>query len=167
MAIPAVLREYLAGAKYDRIRHRKGYTASEVAGALGIPPALLAKTVVLAAGGRGILAVVPATCRVDLDGVRRLIGDRNVAIVPESSLRGLFPDCAIGTMPPLGGPYGMEAIIDARIAGQETITFQAGSHEEVVRMSWEEFARIESPRIGEISTEPGSGSAPTPSGTSP
>lgn len=168
MAVPPNLRDYLdaSGAKYETLPHRKGYTAREVADSLGMPPAHLAKTVVVAAGGKHVLAVVPATCRVDLDRLGALLGDPQVSLVPESAFRRLFPDCAIGTMPPLGGPYRMEAVVDSRLAALEQITFQAGSHEEVIRMAWEAFCRIESPRTGQISTGPQEGSA-SPAGTSP
>ena len=147
MAVPARLRDYLdgAGVRYEVLPHLKGYTARAAALDLGIPPDHMAKTVVVSLGDRTILASVPASCRVDLEKLAAALGEERPTLVPESSFRHLFADCEIGTMPPLGGAYGMGVIVDKRLPGLEQITFQAGSHKEAIRMPWEDFARLENP----------------------
>lgn len=152
MALPTRLEEYLArtGVKHQLFRHEKGYTARAAARDLGIAPELLAKTIVVSVGGRPFLVAVPASCRLDLAALGKLVGGEVPVLVPESSFRQLFPDCQIGTMPLLGGAYGMDVVVDEGLAGGESITFQAGSHREVVRMAWEDFARLERPRTGPI-----------------
>lgn len=147
VAVPARIREYLdgAGVRYEVLHHRKGYTARAAALDLGIPAEHLAKTVVVSAGDRTVLASVPASCRVDLEKLASALGEERPTLVPESSFRHLFADCEIGTTPPLGGAYGMGVIVDKRLPGLEQITFQAGSHKDAIRMPWEDFARLENP----------------------
>lgn len=149
MAIPESLREYLqrAGVSYETLAHPKAYTAAEAAKGLGVSPDLLAKTIVVDLGGRVVLAALPASCRADLSALGAALGEGPAALAEESTFRRLFPDCEIGTMPPLGGAYGMDVIVEERTAAEETITFQAGSHRDAIRMGWDEFARLEDPGI--------------------
>jgi Ala-tRNA(Pro) deacylase len=152
--IPSRVQEYLdnTGARHVILRHRRAYSAMDAAAALGILPGEVAKTIVLGSRGETVLATIPADSRLDLRRMGEILGDPDVALLPEESFRTLFPDCEIGTMPPLGRLHGMKIIVDSRLGAEESITFQAGSHEDAVRMSWREYARIESPTTRDITS---------------
>ncbi len=56
---------------YEMLAHQKAYTAQEVAGRVHVPGRAYAKVVMLR-GNRGLaMAVLPATCRVNLARPRR------------------------------------------------------------------------------------------------
>jgi Ala-tRNA(Pro) deacylase len=65
-------------------------------------------------------------------------------------MRRLFPDCELGAMPPFGHLYGMPVYVDACFPSAQTIVFQGGNHREVVRMAYDEWARLVKPVRGEF-----------------
>jgi Ala-tRNA(Pro) deacylase len=51
----------------------------------------------------------------------------------------MFEDCELGAVPPLGLAYGMTTVIDDSLADQPEIYFEAGDHEQLIRINREEF----------------------------
>jgi Ala-tRNA(Pro) deacylase len=50
-------------------------------------------------------------------------------------------------MPPFGNLYGMPVYVEPHLAADEQIAFNAGTHTEVVRMAYEDFARLAHPKL--------------------
>jgi Ala-tRNA(Pro) deacylase len=63
----------------------------------------------------------------------------------------MFPGCEIGAMPPFGNLYGMEVFVSPTLAEDESIAFNAGSHTELIRLSYKEYAQLVSPAIVNLS----------------
>jgi Ala-tRNA(Pro) deacylase len=59
----------------------------------------------------------------------------------------LFPECEAGAMPPFGPLYGMDTYVAARLADDEYIAFNAGTHTELIRMRYRDFARLADPKV--------------------
>ena len=59
----------------------------------------------------------------------------------------MFGDCELGAMPPFGPLYGMKVYVDEALTADEEIAFNAGSHTEIIRLSYEDFARLADPQI--------------------
>ena len=57
-------------------------------------------------------------------------------------------------MPPLGNLYDMPVYADASFAKNEEITFNAGTHRELVRMTWADLMRLLNPQIVDLSRHP-------------
>jgi Ala-tRNA(Pro) deacylase len=72
----------------------------------------------------------------------------------EDELGKLFPDCELGAMPPVGDLYGLTVYLDSSLAGEPAITFNAGSHREVIHMRTAEFRRLTQPVIVSLVREP-------------
>ena len=87
---------------------------------------------------------------VDLDRVRSLTGARTVEIASEQEFKNAFPDCETGAMPPFGNLYDMPVYADPKLAENEEITFSAGTHRELVRMSWYDMVRLVNPLIAQL-----------------
>jgi len=130
---------------YATTPHRQAFTALEVAQSAHIRGREMAKTVIVEVDGRRAMAVLPATRHVDLDQLRRSLGARQVRITPEGAFRLDFPDCEVGAMPPFGNLFSMEVLVDPALAEDESIAFTAGSHSEVMRMAYRDFARLVRP----------------------
>jgi Ala-tRNA(Pro) deacylase len=143
------LREFLEKEKapYQREFHRIAYTAQEVAAEEHISGDMMAKTVVLKADDRFLLAVLPASTRTDLEKVKAALGAKDVRLASELEFTGLFPDCEVGAMPPFGNLYGVPVYADASLAKDEEIVFNAGTHQDTIRMKYADFARLAQPRI--------------------
>jgi Ala-tRNA(Pro) deacylase len=48
-------------------------------------------------------------------------------------------------MPPFGNLYGMRIFVDEALGRAEQITFNAGTHRELIRMAWTDFLRLVQP----------------------
>lgn len=131
---------------YEVIHHRVDYSAMETAHDTHTPGREFAKTVVLATPEGHVMAVLPATSRVDLLRFARAVGAAEVRLATEDELADLFPDCQVGAEPPFGRLYGVPVFVDASLADQEHITFNAGTHDEAIRMRFADYEKLEQPR---------------------
>ena len=145
----AKLREFLDanGVKYVTIRHSLAYTAQEVAASAHVRGKDMAKTVVVKVDGQLAMAVVPASQKVDLARLRDASGAKTVEVATEQEFRDAFPGCDVGAMPPFGHLYGMNVFVDQKLAADEEISFNAGSHTELIRLSYPDFERLAKPKL--------------------
>jgi Ala-tRNA(Pro) deacylase len=143
------LREFLDqnNIKYMVISHSVAYTAQGIAALAHVPGKELAKTVIVLVDGRLAMAVLPASSRVDLIKLRRYLGAERVELASETEFCDRFPDCETGAMPPFGNLYGMAVFADESLALDKEIFFNAGSHRELVRMSYADFCGLVKPAL--------------------
>ena len=131
---------------YSVLPHQNAFTAQEVAETSHIPGDRLAKVIVLKDGeGSHFLAVIPSTRWLDLAAVGLATGRRGITFANEDEISRIFPDCVVGAMPPFGNLYGVSMYVDPCLLTGEEIWFQAGNHHQVVRMSREDYERLERP----------------------
>ena len=140
--------------KYMVISHSVAYTAQGIAALVHLSGKKLAKTVIVKIDGKLAMAVVPASLHVDLDLLRAAADARLVELASERAFKDAFPDCETGAMPPFGNLYGMPVYADSSIAEHEEITFNAGTHRELMRMAWADVARLVNPRIVNLTYRP-------------
>ena len=133
--------------KYVTIRHSPAYTAQEVAASAHIPGKELAKTVMVKLDGRLAMAVLPASYQVNFERLKKAAGVSQAELASEREFRDLFPDCDVGAMPPFGNLYGLEVFVAERLADDEEIAFNAGTHTELMRLAYRDFDRLVQPRI--------------------
>lgn len=140
MGIAHTVREYLdeAGVDYDLVHHAYTPNSRRAADAARVPQDQLAKPVMLEDAKGFVMAVVPASRRVEFESLERQTG-RRLALASESELRDLFIDCQRGAVPALGQAYGVEVIWDDCLASCPDIYFEAGDHTDLVHMSGKEF----------------------------
>ncbi|GAB3039298.1 YbaK/EbsC family protein [Oleiagrimonas citrea] len=131
---------------YEVIHHTRAITAQEVAASTHIRGDMLAKTVMVKLDGRLAMVVLPAAHRVPLGHLRHLTDASRVELATETDFRDRFPDCEVGAMPPFGHLYDMDVYLDERLAGNEEIAFNDGTHTDLVRMPYVEFERLAKPR---------------------
>jgi Ala-tRNA(Pro) deacylase len=133
---------------YEHLHHPPAYAANRTAQVLHVPGREMAKTVVLRADGRYVLAVLPATHRLDLEQVRQDLGAERVEMASEAEMDRLFPDCERGAVPPFGSLYQLETWVDASLADDERIVFDAQNHQDAIRMRYRDYEAVEHPRQG-------------------
>lgn len=148
------LKEFLdkEKVKYVSIIHSPAYTAQEVAASAHIPGKELAKVVIVQLDGQMAMAVLPANRKIVLQDLREVTGSDQVKFASEEQFRQKFPGCETGAMPPFGNLYGMEVYLAEVLLGLENIAFNAGSHTEVIRMSFKDFERLVHPRVTSFTT---------------
>lgn len=133
--------------KYVCLVHSPAYTAQEIAASADISGRELAKSVVVKIDGRFALMVLPAPEKVDLELLMEASGAGKVALANEEEFKDLFPGCELGAMPPFGNLYGLEVYASESLTRDERIAFNAGSHSELVQMSFTDFARLVQPKV--------------------
>jgi Ala-tRNA(Pro) deacylase len=143
------LREFLDRnrIKYVTISHSPAHTAQEVAASAHIPGRAMAKTVIVKLDGRLAMAVLPASEMIDLELLADAAFAQRAELADENEFRDRFPGCELGAMPPFGNLYGMDVYVADSLAEDDEIAFNAGSHTEVIRMPYPDYARLEKPRI--------------------
>lgn len=148
--VKAFLDSY--GVKYVVISHSKAYTAQGIAAISHISGKELAKTVIVKLDGDLAMAVLPASFQVDLDLLRRVTGVQKAELATEHEFKRHFPDCETGAMPPFGNLYGIPVYVDGTLLEDREIAFNAGSHYELIKMAYADYARLVKPEIMEFSS---------------
>jgi Ala-tRNA(Pro) deacylase len=141
------------GVAYEELHHRVAYTAQEVAQSEHISGHCLAKVVIAMADGRPVELILPASRRVVLDRVRRLLGAGAVRLASEAEMDTIFTDCETGAIPPLRHWKDVEVVMDASMSSAQDLVFQAGTHEDAIRLKFPDWLALVSPRV-ETFTEP-------------
>ena len=145
----AKLLEYLDShrVRYVSIKHSPAFTAQELAAATHIPGKEVAKTVVVKLDGELALVVLPAPEMVRMNHLRVETASDYVELASEEEFKGRFPDCEVGAMPPFGNLFEMRTLVEESLTEDEDIAFNAGSHTELVRMSYADFEELVQPEV--------------------
>ena len=143
------LRKHLDenGVAYETIHHRADFTAQDAARDTHTPPAEFAKTVFLAIDGGFAIAVLPADDLVSEEKLRLALGASGVELATEDEIREICPDSELGAAHPFGNLYGLPVYVSPALEEDETITFNAGTHEDAVRIAYRDFKRLAEPQV--------------------
>jgi Ala-tRNA(Pro) deacylase len=131
------------GVAFQVIPHRRAFTSLQEARELGVAADEVVKTVALCSQGKYVLAVVPASRRLELRRVRELLGDPGVRLASEAELQADFPGYALGALPPLGSLLGVRLLVDPEVLDHERVLFAAGTETESVQVITAELFRDE------------------------
>lgn len=139
---------------YEIIHHEADYSAMRAAADTHTPGGEFAKAVVLETRRGPALAVLPAPKMVDFEKFAAAAGTDVVCLADEQTVASLFPDCEVGAEPPFGHLYGVPVYLDESLATEEYITFNAGSHDEAIRLRFRDYEEIEHPTHAAFATAP-------------
>jgi Ala-tRNA(Pro) deacylase len=133
--------------KYIIIKHSPAFTAQQVAANAHISGKELAKTVMIKLDGNIAMAVLPASYHVDFQLLEEASGALSVGLADEDEFKDLFPDCEVGAMPPFGNLYDMDVYVARSLTEDEEIFFNAGTHSELIRLSYKDFEKLVKPKV--------------------
>jgi prolyl-tRNA editing enzyme YbaK/EbsC (Cys-tRNA(Pro) deacylase) len=148
MAIPKRLLNALAKqrVRYRVLPHKTVYTAYDLATTLGEDLKKVAKTLLVRAGSRYVLVMLPASARLDLKALAKVLKVKSVSISPEAAIKRL--KVVPGTTPPFGSLLGVEVALEKALAKATDIIVRAGSLTESLSVKAKDFVRMESPILG-------------------
>ena len=149
------LKEFLdrQNIRYVSVAHSTAYTAQQIAALTHVPGKEMAKTVILRMDDALAMAVLPASYQVDIAALKAASGAKTIRLASEAEFKDRFPDCETGAMPPFGNLYGMAVFAEESLSKDKDISFNAGSHNELVRLSWDDFQRLVKPTLLKFSAE--------------
>jgi len=153
MGVPDTVTNYLRanGIDYHLMEHAPSHHSAETAQVAHIRGGQLAKAVVLEDGERYVLAVVPATHRVDVAAIEQIF-HRSFGLVAEEDFPMLFRDCRPGAVPPIGEAYGITTVFDDALTEPEDVYLEAGDHEHLIHLGHDAFlSLIETSERGRVS----------------
>ncbi len=138
--------------KFVTMSHSQAFTAQQVAAAAHVPGKEMAKTVMVKLDGELAMVVLPATHQVSIPRLKEATGAGEVELASEREFSDRFPNCEIGAMPPFGNLWGLTVFVDERLREDEQIAFNAGSHTELVKLSYADYERLVDPVVARLST---------------
>ena len=154
MGIPSKLIDFLNQGKvrYEILHHPEAFTAQELTAIEHVKGKQHAKVVIIKANGDKFMAVLPADHRVDLEKLNKATG-RQTALATEAEFKSVFPDCAVGTMPPFGNLYGVETYVEKSLTENDFIVFEAGTHSDAMKMRYGDFEQLAKPKVAEFAVK--------------
>lgn len=140
MAIATTLENFLKEhhVAYDVVTHPHTMTSMQTAAEAHVPGDRLIKSVVVEDDDGYLMVALPSTHRLELGRLHRQL-QRQLGLATENELAGLFKDCELGAIPPIGAAYGIETLVDDSLLQGGDVYFEAGDHEELIHISGKQF----------------------------
>ncbi len=135
---------------FEELLHPPASSATKHAHHMHVPGRLVAKTVLVRADGRFVLAVLPCTSRIDLAALAASLGlpASEARLATTEELLEIFTDCEPGVVPPFGRLYGIRSVFDVSLLDVGELVFIGNMRHEGLRMRASDYVAIEEPRIG-------------------
>ncbi len=124
----------------DAVSSAVGYGA-EAALALGVEPERVFKTLMVEAGRRYVLCVVPVSGQLDLKAAAQVLGEKQVAMAPPEVAERVSGS-VVGGISPLGGRTPLPVVLDESATSYDTILVSAGKRGVDVELSPGELLRV-------------------------
>ena len=134
------------GIAVQKTEHAAVYTSAEAAAIRGVSLHSGAKALIIKGGDAFLMVVLPADLSLDSSALREVLGTKRIRFADKDEvlqITGLTP----GSIPPFGSLFGMPTFCDERLAENERINFNAGSHTVSLQMEYLDYVRFERPQI--------------------
>jgi Ala-tRNA(Pro) deacylase len=147
------LRSFLdqQGVRYQWLHHDTAYTAQDLAQREHMSGKKVVKPVLIEADGRFVLCALSAAYHVDLERIREELNAEEARLADELTLAQLCPECEIGAEPPIGALFGIPTMMDESLSDEPEVLFQAGTHQDAVKMPFSDYIRIARPTVARFS----------------
>jgi Ala-tRNA(Pro) deacylase len=133
------------GAAFTVLRHEPVFTSEQAAVVRGTSLASGAKALVVKAGDRFVLLVLPADRKLDSRKARDVLHVKALRFASKDEVQELT-SLQPGSIPPFGSLFGLPTYCDPALGENASINFNAGDHAISVQMSWQDYVRVEQPQ---------------------
>jgi Cys-tRNA(Pro)/Cys-tRNA(Cys) deacylase len=128
---------------------RSGSYGAEAAGALGVPPGRLFKTLVVSVDGRLAVGVVPVAGSLDLKAIAAALGGKKATMAePAAAQRGT--GYVPGGISPLGHRSRLPVVVDASARDWDTVYVSAGRRGLQVSLAPDDLVRAAKATVAPI-----------------
>ena len=110
---------------FETFFHRPASSATRLAGCVHVSGRSVAKSVLVKAGEDFVLAVLPATSRIDLEclGTALRAASGALCLATPEEVGRIFANCEPGAIPAFGRLYGLRTAVDAGLVDAGVIVF--------------------------------------------
>jgi Ala-tRNA(Pro) deacylase len=147
------IAEYLEAhaVAFELVEHEPTMSAAAEAAATKRSQSEVAKTIVLQDEAGYVLAIIPASERLDLHKVRDLLGaSRSLRLADESEIAKDFPTVEVGAVPPVGPMLPRAEVVDERLLATDQVVCAGGDHRHAVVLDPREVVRLTDARVADI-----------------
>lgn len=134
---------------YQELNHAAIYTSEEAARVRGIDQSSGAKSLLLKADDKFVLAVLPGSERLDSKKLRQVLTTKQLRFATPDEVKEIM-GCEIGACYPFGNLINTQMVIDKKLAANETIAFNPGLHNKTIKLKWPDYNRIVKPKLVDI-----------------
>jgi Ala-tRNA(Pro) deacylase len=139
-----------SGVTYEVREHAPVFSAQGLAATEHEHGRCVAKPVIVRADGQYVMCVLPAPQKIDLGRLKEQLGAKDAELADEDQIGKLFPDCELGAEPPFGNLYDLPTLMEKTLEEDDHIMFQAGTHDNAIRMSMADYRKLVEPRVLEF-----------------
>lgn len=143
MSIAAYLERHRV--HFQAILHPPAISAAHRAGILHTPGRQVAKSVLVRDREKFLLAVLPATHRIDVSRLMQILASTNVRLATEDEVLATFAECECGALPSFGRPFGVSTLLDASLTGARDLLLVGDRRHESYRMTVKDYESLEHP----------------------
>jgi Ala-tRNA(Pro) deacylase len=130
---------------FEPLPHPPAFSANKLAKYLRVSGSQVAKAVLLYGSEGFLLAILPATHRIDVKQLGEALGS-SVRLATAQEIAWIFRDCEWGVVPPFGALYGLRTVLEDSISPDATMVFETQTHVEAIRLKCGDYERLERPR---------------------
>jgi Ala-tRNA(Pro) deacylase len=133
-----------AGVPFTVLQHEPVFTSEQAAAVRGTPLSSGAKALVMKAGEKFVMLVLPADRKLDSRKTRSALGVKALRFASKEeveSLTGLQP----GSIPPFGSFFDLPTYCEPALAENQSINFNAGDHAISIQMCHADYMAVEKP----------------------
>jgi Ala-tRNA(Pro) deacylase len=134
------------GVTFTVLRHEPVFTSEQAAAVRGTSLASGAKALVVKAGEKFVLLVLPADRKLDSRKAREVLKVKALRFASKEevqSLTGLQP----GSIPPFGSLFQLATYCDPALGENPSINFNAGDHAISIQMTYNDYLQAEKPQM--------------------
>ncbi|MCE2596320.1 YbaK/EbsC family protein [Motilimonas cestriensis] len=123
------------------------YTSQHRAQSAHVSGYELAKAVIVNLDEQLAMVVVPAPYKLDLQQLAPELGADRVLLACEDEFMPYFSQCEFGAVPPIGSIFHLPVFMAVSFEVQPWIYFNAGNHQEMIKMKTADFMALVSPTM--------------------
>lgn len=142
--IPKKIIAYLdkSKVKYDLVKHKKVFTAFDLAQTLKEKMQKIAKTLLVKTDKKYVLVVLPAHYRLDMAKVKKFLKVKKAELAPEQVMKKVFK-VEPGAMTPFGSLHKAEVVLDKALVKAKEVLVSAGSFTDSLRLQAKDLQKLE------------------------
>jgi prolyl-tRNA editing enzyme YbaK/EbsC (Cys-tRNA(Pro) deacylase) len=146
MSVFERIQEWLTqqGVPFTVLRHEAVFTSEQAAAVRGTALGSGAKALVVKAGERFVLLILPADRKLDSRKAKAALGVRELRFATKEEVlerTGLQP----GSIPPFGSLFSLQTYCDPALGEHAGINFNAGDHCISIQMAHADYLAVEQP----------------------